>query len=428
MTTETTPAPRITRIEVTGLFGLYDHVINLNLEDRVTILHGPNGVGKTVLLKMIRAVLNKQFDELAQIPFQRFRIDLTSGQAIDITSKITEKPAPPGETLKRLTAVGSKLEAVYTRATKYPEPKIFDNAGLPGGLSQQFPEVCWNPIPVNSLRTSSIKRPPVHLIEDQRILRRLEKSPQLIKPTSQLHPAVWGNAIDLRSRIDALRRTYGDTSRELDQSFPTRLVQKNSESRSSIDLKSRMTGLEDLRARLRHNGLIDEPQAEPFDVTSLDGLSPAQSDVMALVVGDSEKKLGIFTDLLQRVELFLRIVNNRFSGKTLRADYTQGLVAADHQGHSLALQALSSGEQQQIVLFYDLLFRAERNTLVLLDEPELSWHILWQERFLADVLEIVKLVGIDVLIATHSPEIIGDRTDLTVALSSKVAHAEPSNP
>jgi len=53
--TEATPTPtaRIKRIEVVGLFGLYDHVIDLNLEDRVTILHGPNGVGKTVLLQMI---------------------------------------------------------------------------------------------------------------------------------------------------------------------------------------------------------------------------------------------------------------------------------------------------------------------------------------------------------------------------------------
>lgn len=42
---------RIESISVEGLFGLYDHTIPLNLEDRVTIIHGPNGVGKTKILE-----------------------------------------------------------------------------------------------------------------------------------------------------------------------------------------------------------------------------------------------------------------------------------------------------------------------------------------------------------------------------------------
>lgn len=40
---------RIKSVSVEGLFGLYDHTIPLNLEDRVTVIHGPNGVGKTKL-------------------------------------------------------------------------------------------------------------------------------------------------------------------------------------------------------------------------------------------------------------------------------------------------------------------------------------------------------------------------------------------
>ena len=40
---------RITKISVKGLFGMFDHEIPLNQESRITIIHGPNGVGKTVL-------------------------------------------------------------------------------------------------------------------------------------------------------------------------------------------------------------------------------------------------------------------------------------------------------------------------------------------------------------------------------------------
>jgi predicted ATPase len=57
----------------------------------------------------------------------------------------------------------------------------------------------------------------------------------------------------------------------------------------------------------------------------------------------------------------------------------------------------------------------------LIDEPELSLHLSWQKRFLDDLLEVVRVTGIDVLLATHSPFIVGDRDDLMVALSAEPA-------
>jgi len=85
----------------------------------------------------------------------------------------------------------------------------------------------------------------------------------------------------------------------------------------------------------------------------------------------------------------------------------------------LSLDSLSSGEQHEIVLTYDLLFKVVPNSLVLIDEPELSLHPSWQKRFLPDLLEIVKIANFDVIIATHSPYIVGTRDDLMVALEAK---------
>ena len=63
-----------------------------------------------------------------------------------------------------------------------------------------------------------------------------------------------------------------------------------------------------------------------------------------------------------------------------------------------------------------LSFKVVPNSLILIDEPELSLHIYWQQRFLQDLDEITKLSQFDVLIATHSPQIIQNRWDLTVEL------------
>ena len=74
-----------------------------------------------------------------------------------------------------------------------------------------------------------------------------------------------------------------------------------------------------------------------------------------------------------------------------------------------------------MVLLYDLLFKVKPNTLVLIDEPELSLHISWQKAFMDDLLEIIRIAHFDVLVATHSPYIVGDRSDLLVVLSPDIA-------
>ena len=43
----------ITSIEIKGLYGLYDYKLNFLDENPVTIITGPNGFGKTTLLKII---------------------------------------------------------------------------------------------------------------------------------------------------------------------------------------------------------------------------------------------------------------------------------------------------------------------------------------------------------------------------------------
>ena len=69
-----------------------------------------------------------------------------------------------------------------------------------------------------------------------------------------------------------------------------------------------------------------------------------------------------------------------------------------------------------MVILNQLLFLTQPNSLVLIDEPEISLHVAWQKPFLTDLLRIAELSKVDFLIATHSPQIIGSRWDLTVEL------------
>ena len=86
---------------------------------------------------------------------------------------------------------------------------------------------------------------------------------------------------------------------------------------------------------------------------------------------------------------------------------------------------LSSGEQHELVMLYESRFKMREDLLILIDEPEISLHIAWQEEFLQDLTEMVRLSGFNVLIATHSPQIINDRWDLTV--ESRTTDRSPKN-
>ncbi|MDR2170050.1 MAG: AAA family ATPase [Planctomycetaceae bacterium] len=97
-----------------------------------------------------------------------------------------------------------------------------------------------------------------------------------------------------------------------------------------------------------------------------------------------------------------------------------GLKFIADNGDLLELSDLSSGEQHEIVLLFDLLFQAASDTLVLIDEPEISLHIVWQKAFLADMLRIIKLRKISVLVATHSPQIVNDNWENIIDLGGNI--------
>ena len=91
-------------------------------------------------------------------------------------------------------------------------------------------------------------------------------------------------------------------------------------------------------------------------------------------------------------------------------------MLSDQDEASIQIEDLSSGEQHELVVLYELLFRAPKNGLVLVDEPEISLHVAWQSRFLSDLIGILRLTDAYAIVATHSPVIIGTRQDLTVEL------------
>lgn len=113
----------------------------------------------------------------------------------------------------------------------------------------------------------------------------------------------------------------------------------------------------------------------------------------------------------EKIKTFENILNERYkiTKKVIKIERGQIKITANNK--EIPLEYLSSGEKNDFMMFYNLIFRYE-NCVVLLDEPEISLHIEWQERLINDILNICSTNNLQVIIATHSPNIIGEHVDL----------------
>jgi hypothetical protein len=114
-----------------------------------------------------------------------------------------------------------------------------------------------------------------------------------------------------------------------------------------------------------------------------------------------------------RLNLFLNIMNerNKGTGKKYSFDSSKGFIISTERG-ALDVRYLSSGEKNDFIMFYDLIFNSEPNGLVLVDEPEISLHISWQEQYINYLLQICEMNNLQAIVATHSPHIINGHFEL----------------
>jgi predicted ATP-binding protein involved in virulence len=428
---------RIIGFSIYGLYGIFDHDVELKLEERVTIIHGPNGYGKTTLLRLVHTVCAGNLTEVSRTPFQTFVIRFDDGRRLEIKRSLT-------------TGTGQSCQLRLMRGKKTIESGKVSTDSSNGNheeIKRRFPflaligEDTWedtndgeilttddilNRFPINSSQPK-LEKPEwfVNLVQPLNV--KIIETGRLIRPTDfgqtgrrRRHSgptvplSVKGYASDLSHRIRATLADYAEKSQRLDQTFPIRLLDKSrtpSEELSGDKITNRIEELEKKRVRLKDAGLLerDEHQAKLPEV-----IDNSLQSVLAMYVHDVEEKLTGFEDILRKIEVLQQILNAHFSYKRLKISRDEGFAIYTYNGEPLDVSRLSSGEQHLLVLLYELLFTDRPNSLILIDEPEISLHVEWQIAFLGDLQQIAQIASHDVVIATHSPQIVNDRSDLMV--------------
>ncbi|SCX41280.1 AAA domain-containing protein, putative AbiEii toxin, Type IV TA system [Kosakonia sacchari] len=184
-----------------------------------------------------------------------------------------------------------------------------------------------------------------------------------------------------------------------------------------INITERLRGLQDIKDDLLKYELIESDDGFSSNYFLSSEISAAYGEVLNLYVADALKKLEPYADLYKKIDLFVNIISDSvLSFKKIKVNKERGFyfVEEGNENEIIPLNSLSSGEQNQVIIYYDMIFKPKEKTVILIDEPEISLHVAWQKIFLEAVSKIQKInKPINVLIATHSPTIINTRWDLT---------------
>ena len=445
---------RIERVEFKKLFGFYDYSIKVN--DTVTIIHGVNGCGKTTMLKIIDAAINKDIDYLKATDFEavqfffsdnstllieRRRIPLNASTEANgiyylvykttVDSKETvydafENPKEIAEVIEKSLRAYRPLpflervseEKWFNRRDEafYSTTEIIEKYGE-YFYKRYARDLVDDGIPEDiELMLSTVK---VRLITADRLTvqKRVERQYRDDSDNYKVERRVDIIAKDVSKRIKETIQEYAQLSQAKDRTFPIRAIKADSPMPVE-EIKKKMYDLEAKRKEFIETGILQE-EKDDIDIHELvESITEGNRQNLSLYAIDTEEKLNALSSLSSAINHFRTLVDSSFSNKRIIFNKEFGFKFITTYSNALIPpHNLSSGEQHELVMLYDLIFTTTPDTLIMIDEPELSLHIKWQLSYLDELLKIIDRSGFYAVLATHSPQIIHDRWDLTISLS-----------
>lgn len=413
---------RMLGIQFEKLFGRFDYDIIFNSEG-LTIITGPNGYGKSTILKSIEAI-SKEFIGLMffmELDFRKITISFENNRNIiieKVDGKLTinnivieEKVFQNGfEDILDRKPYFSRIDE-NTWLDRRRGTRITLNDYIGDLYMKEMRNLEGNEIKALSKELLDLLKNmkqlvgEIYFIKEQRLIRENRNrydEQEVVDVIDELPKR-------FRELMSSVQQDYSTVANKLDSTYPNRLFETE-EGIAESDYKIKM-----------------QEMALKFETLSKYDLSTMQEPVnfifkeehakaLKIYFDDFEVKYQVYEDFINKLDLYTDIINHRLSFKSMKISKEFGISVIDENNKRLKLTQLSSGEKQEIVLFYDLIFGTKKDVLLLIDEPEISLHITWLKKFMDDLLRIINYKGFNVIVATHSPQIINNHWDRQIDL------------
>ena len=106
-------------------------------------------------------------------------------------------------------------------------------------------------------------------------------------------------------------------------------------------------------------------------------------------------------------DMFIEIVNDAFKRTNKTVDTTKSKLQFKIGDELLeSNKRLSSGEKQFIIVMLAILLQRNQESILIMDDPEISMHLDWQRNLINNILKLNP--SCQIILATHFPGIIMD--------------------
>ena len=447
---------KIERIIIKKLFDEMDYDIIIDTANSVSILSAPNGCGKTTIFKFLKFVLSPSTDglkEVCSIPFEQFSCVLSNNKTISLTKvpfttikdKRERNMLAHAKVMRLLNGASDLTYDIYNDNKSDNHISFKKSIEEPPKLRLPYPidsDEDDDPFLADSGRSnpksfiSSIRKSLIDqncltsldFIEANR-LGKIYPSKTIMK---NIRPGYEELALRHRDSLtewidflakadeemtDSIQSMIQDYNRKLTEAknkLPEMYIKAPENSNCPFDdFKKRWDNYQNELKKFYEIGILDSTETV-FKPSELKKAFDKKAGFLMTYLDAFEKTLEPLQEKYDKLKLFADIFNkrNEITHKTIK--FTQNGIKVFSKEREITLECLSSGEKNDFVMFYRLIFNAEKNGIVLIDEPEISLHIEWQEEYIDRLIDICKMNSLQAIIATHSPNIVNGHIDLFV--------------
>lgn len=375
------------KLDIEKLFGTFSYSLDfINPErDALKFITGPNGYGKTTILAFINSLCKQELAIFWNTPFESLKFFFDEA-TLELKQKISYREADDEDygIVKDkvfLTIIFSLRDSTETKIIDLNE-----NDGITDNRLNLF---------LSSLSSCFVKD------------KRLEDN----SPSGK-NSVVKANARDLATRLNGIQSDINSAQNISAMRFDS----KPEKDDYDVRRKNILPKLE----LLKSFGLFKDeqfPKAFQSEIAVIQDAYLVSLEQMTAKVASSIDNLNLFSDIIS---------HSGFVNKKMEIDPRFGyrFVVENDVHEILDLECLSSGEQHLLVMAYELLFKAFDDSIVLIDEPEMSFHLMWQLNFMNDLKAIVKQRGVQAIVSTHSPQTFNMDWDYAVDLYEQSTKAQ----
>lgn len=438
-------ARAIKRIVVKKLFGAYDYELAASPQavdaDRLLVFYGDNGSGKTTILKALFHLLSPETGEghktaLVPIPLSRLEVEFTTGDQVWLQRKEGQLT---GSYTLGLKMYKRKEKTCEFRATEEGAIKPSENTNYFLHLLSNLDLAFYFLSDDRTVRLAGVDRREAFFANEeayeQELLFGSDLPPQILRRRLTLEPEQRAQQLLIQSmkraeywiQSQAVRgSSQGESSvNALYGEILSRIarVPLKTESAVKSDVKTlehRMSTLEERSKTYAMYGLL--PEFHGKDILKIvKSVAPTHavlvSSVLTPYLESVEKRLDAMESLQRQINALVVLVNSFYSRKRLSFEIHDGFRILTDDGKPIQPHMLSSGERHLLLLFCNTIQALDKQSIFMIDEPEISLNIKWQRRLLPALRECAGQNPVQYIFATHSFEILAQCRNNTINLN-----------